>query len=402
MRIPTKGQPTLDHYVVVQPIAQGDIGAVWEGYDRRTELPVAIKVIAPGFLGEPEAVRRLMRETAILSSLNHRNIVHCVEVVQTRNGQPAIVMELLSGVPLSAFEGRPYPELLPLLIQTLMGAGYLKSKSIVHRDLSMMNVMVVLENQRRLVKIVDFGVAKLLSDVTTRPGLATGKLAFTAPELFLSGKVDWRSDVYSLGVIFHRLLTGRPPLTVAHEDNYYEWATAHQSPPALSLEPPAGLPPLPEELEAVVRMMLAADPAERGQGYDGLIATLDRIQRETWRKGLEPSADLLSTLPEPPAAPAASTLLDAPAQPDETPVPSAPAATPSGDLQLTVSDAERDNELRRRARALFLLASAILLLAFLLGLAWWLSRVRLNAGGRAEPAPARSVPGRGIHGDRVT
>ncbi len=279
------------------------MGLVYLAHDRRTGLPVAIKVMSR-WAADPELHARFLKENRILSSLNHRNIVRCYEITESREGTPSIVMEYVDGVDFRAFEGRPYPELLPLMIQALMGLAYLRSQSILHRDLSSNNIFVTLENQTRVTKILDFGVAKILQqqaadgDVKTRTGQFLGKFAFASPEHFRPSTVDWRSDVYSLGVIFHRLLTHSPPITVARKSNYYDWMVAHQKDTVFEVLAPPGLPKLPEPLQAVVRRMLARDPDDRPQSYEEIIHVLDRVQRGLAPE-LEPDPFDLRTLPPP-------------------------------------------------------------------------------------------------------
>ena len=158
------------------------MGLVYLAHDRRTGLPVAIKVMSRWSV-DPELQARFLKENRILSSLNHRNIVRCYEITESREGTPSIVMEYVDGVDFRAFEGRPYPELLPLMIQALMGLAYLRSQNILHRDLSSNNIFVTLENQTRVTKILDFGVAKILQqqavdgDVKTRTGQFLGKFS---------------------------------------------------------------------------------------------------------------------------------------------------------------------------------------------------------------------------------
>ena len=279
------------------------MGLVYLAHDRRTGLPVAIKVMSRWSV-DPELQARFLKENRILSSLNHRNIVRCYEITESREGTPSIVMEYVDGVDFRAFEGRPYPELLPLMIQALMGLAYLRSQNILHRDLSSNNIFVTLENQTRVTKILDFGVAKILQqqavdgDVKTRTGQFLGKFSFASPEHFRASTVDWRSDVYSLGVIFHRLLTQTPPITVARKSNYYDWMMAHQKDPVFEVLPPPGVPPLPDPLRAVVRQMLARNPDDRPQSYEEIIHVLDRIQRGL-PSALEPDPFDLRTLPPP-------------------------------------------------------------------------------------------------------
>ncbi len=290
--------PKFEHYTVTRVLGEGGMGVVYEGQDRRTELPVAIKVMSRHRLSDPDLQKRFLKENEILSSLNHRNIVRCYEITRALEGTPSIVMEYLDGVDFRAFEGRPFPELLPLMIQACMGLSYLRLRNILHRDLSSNNILVVLERGKRLVKIVDFGVAKIL-DEARRDGELEEPCALAAPELFLTHAIDWRADVYSLGVIFHRLLTKRMPLRVERAANYYEWVMAHQRPIELDISAPEGAPPLPEDLRAIVKRMLAKDPAERPPSYEWIIGALDTIHRELTRAGKVPDPDTLVELPPP-------------------------------------------------------------------------------------------------------
>jgi len=296
--------PTFDNYSVLRVLGEGGMGIVYLGHDLRADLPVAIKVMSKR-LTDPVQQKRFLQENEILSELNHRNIVRCFEIVRTREGVPSIVMEYLDGVDLRSFEGRPYPELLPLLIQVVMGMKYLKSRNILHRDLSSNNILVTLDNGKRLAKILDFGVAKVLrdqpreGDIRTLTGLFLGKFSFASPELFFAKEVDWRSDIYSLGVIFHRLLTGRSPVRVERANNYYEWVMAHQRPQEIDVEALPGLPPLPESLRQIVLRMLARNPDDRPQSYDEIIDALDGLQRGVHEQGLEPDATTLAALPLP-------------------------------------------------------------------------------------------------------
>ena len=214
-------------------------------------------------------------------------------------------MEYLDGVDFRAFEGMPYPELLPLMMQAAMGLKYLKRRNVLHRDLSSNNIMVILENQKRMVKILDFGVAKVLSDTTsggesqTQTGQFLGKFSFASPELFSSLKVDWQSDVYSLGVIFHRMLTGKYPIRTERTGNYYEWVVAHQQPREFPMSSPKGLPEVPGPLKDIVRRMLARNPKDRPGSYDEIIERFDFLQRGASDAGLEPDSTTVSNLPLP-------------------------------------------------------------------------------------------------------
>ncbi|MCC6131189.1 MAG: protein kinase [Acidobacteria bacterium] len=268
--------PEFQYYSIDRLLGEGGMGVVYLATDRRTDLQVAIKLISRR-MRDAELLARFLRENAILSSLNHRNIVRCYEVTQSLDGIPALVMEYLDGVDMRAFEGRPFPELLPLMNQVLLGMEYLRSNGIVHRDVSSNNVLVILENQKRLAKIVDFGIAKLLEDSSrdastqTQTGQFLGKFAFAAPEQFRSHEVTWQADVYSLGVVFFRLLTGRPPLQIERPNNYFEWMIAHSREHSLDFQAPPGCPPIPLPLQETIRSMLAPEPRDRPNSYQAII-----------------------------------------------------------------------------------------------------------------------------------
>lgn len=278
------------------------MGIVFLAEDRRTHLPVAVKVMSRS-LTDPELQARFMKENQILASLNHRNIVRCYEITRSREGLPTIVMEYVKAVDFGAFEGRPFPELIPLMVQAAMGLAYLKERNILHRDLSPNNIMVTLQDERRLVKILDFGVAKVLQEGSggelTQTGEFLGKLAYASHELLTFGQVDFRSDIYSLGVIFFRLLTKRRPINVQNSRNYLEWVMAQENRAPIDFTAPEGNPPIPEPLQALVLKMLAKKSEDRPQGYEEIIDALVAAQSEAEKAGLVPDPETVSTLPSP-------------------------------------------------------------------------------------------------------
>jgi serine/threonine protein kinase len=319
--------PEFDYYEVSSVLGEGGMGIVYKARDRRTGLPVAVKVMSKRF-NDPDLQFRFVRENEILASLNHRNIVRCYDVTRARDGTPSLVMEFVDGVDFRSFEGLPFPELLPLMLQTLLGMRYLRAQNIVHRDLSSNNILVCLESESRLVKIVDFGIAKILydapsgGDILTQTGQFLGKFSFASPELLLGAPFDWKSDVYSLGVIFYRLLTGQFPVRVERSGNYFEWVMAHQRQHEFDFVVPEGCPPLPPELSEAVRSMLAKNPDDRPGSWEELIATFDGVQRAIFAKGLAPNPAEVKVLPPKRAEPLSS-------RPGHgTPADSSPKGTP--------------------------------------------------------------------------
>ena len=265
------------------------MGIVYRAVDERDGKTVALKVIreteVAGDESAPhvaEARVRFTREAEILKGLLHANIVTFHEIGE-EDGTPYLAMEYLEGRPIGAYSGRPFTETLPLLIQAANGMEYLASRGIVHRDLSPDNVFVVEAGGERNVKLLDFGIAKLFESATTDSLTATGfflgKVAYGSPEqlgsLGQGAPLDWRSDVYSLGVIFYQVLAGRRPFEGRAPVEYIA-AHLNLSPPPVAAPP--GSPALPMELVRLIGQMLEKRREDRPQSYreitDRLVATL--------------------------------------------------------------------------------------------------------------------------------
>jgi len=216
----------IAHFRILKRIGRGGMGIVYQAVDERDERTVALKVIreaeGPGDESAAhlaEARVRFDREAAILKSLLHVNVVSFFEIGE-EDGTPWLSMEYLDGEPLTSFAGRPWTETVPLLVQAAHGLEYLSSRGIVHRDLSPDNILVLERGGDQVVKLLDFGVAKLFGKTSgleslTAAGFFLGKVAYGSPEQLGSlgngAALDWRSDVYSLGVIFYQVLAGHRP-----------------------------------------------------------------------------------------------------------------------------------------------------------------------------------------------
>lgn len=260
---------------------------------------VALKVLSgSAFSSADDSARRFLRETRILEKLRHPNIVSFYEV-GLHDGRPYFAMELLSGSPLTAFAGRPWVETLPLLVQICDGMEYLASRSVVHRDLSPDNVFVVDDAAGHRAKILDFGIAK---DTTaeetlhnfTKTGLLMGKPPYWSPEqigtLENDEALDWRSDVYTLGVIFYRILSGHPPF---HAESPVGYIPLHLDATPPPLAAPDGLPAIPDEVAEVVLRMMSKKREDRPQSYREIVDVLERALHrrgsgEIPRPGLNP------------------------------------------------------------------------------------------------------------------
>lgn len=266
------------------------MGIVYRAVDERDGRLVALKVIRESETSgvedaahAHEARVRFDREAGILQSLLHVNVVAFYEIGE-EDGTPYLAMEYLDGVPLTTYAGRPWTETVPLLVQAAHGLEYLSSRGIVHRDLSPDNVLVIRRGRDRIVKLLDFGVAKMFErgaglESLTATGFFLGKVAYASPEqlgaLGARSVLDWRSDAYSLGVIFYQVLSGRRPFegTVP-----VEYIAGHLNMLAAPVAAPPGEPALPMEIVRLVARMLQKRREDRPESWreiiDGLVAVL--------------------------------------------------------------------------------------------------------------------------------
>lgn len=209
-------------YRLTRKIGDGGMGEVYaaDALDGSATQKLAVKILLPEFLGEPTVLSRFLDEARTSQRLIHPNIVRVFECLTAEDGSPYIVMELLEGVPLSAYTqngGRvPMTQAVPILQGILAGLAAAHAQSIVHRDLKPENVFLTRDAHGQFhVKVLDFGIAKVM-DVAggmgnkTRTGMLLGTPAYMSPEQIKSAKdVDVRADLWSAGVMFYEMLTGR-------------------------------------------------------------------------------------------------------------------------------------------------------------------------------------------------
>jgi eukaryotic-like serine/threonine-protein kinase len=296
----------IGHYVPLRKLGQGGMGIVYCARDERDESRlVALKVISQTATGaKDETGKRFQREARILEGLRHPNIVSFYEVgVQGTQGYFA--MELLSGSTLSPYCGRPWYEVLPLFVQVCAGMRYLAARRIVHRDLSLDNIFIVNQDGQRIAKILDFGIAKDTAREETlhnftRTGLLMGKPMYWSPEqigtLGPGEKIDFRSDVYTLGVIFYRVLSGKLPF---HSDSPIGYINLHLTEPPEPLVAAPGAPELPASLTALIHKMLEKDREERPQSYKEIVEVFHSLLGQELTDVEQWSQELLYTTDAP-------------------------------------------------------------------------------------------------------
>ncbi len=213
-------------YKLLEPIGEGGFGKVYMAEQTRpVRRLVALKIIKPG-MDTSQVIARFESERQALALMSHPNIAQIIDGGETESGQPYFVMELVRGVPITAFcDGNHLParERLKLFISVCQAIQHAHHKGVIHRDVKPSNVMVTLNDGAPVVKIIDFGVAKAVAQRLTEKTLFTaygqmvGTPAYMSPEQASMSMldVDTRSDIYSLGVLLYELLTGTTPIESA-------------------------------------------------------------------------------------------------------------------------------------------------------------------------------------------
>jgi serine/threonine protein kinase len=262
---------------------------VYRATDMRLHRDVALKVLPEDLTHDAERKRRFIQEAQAASALEHPHIA-VIHDVDEADGLTFIAMELIRGQKLSDVLARQRPpaaRALELATEVASGLARAHEKGIVHRDLKPANVMVTDEGH---AKIIDFGIAKLLEPIAvvtsaptaeredTAPGVVLGATAYMSPEQARGEEVDHRSDIFSLGILLHEMLSGQPPF---HGRSSLETASAilHQPAPRLPSFGPSVTADAAHEIQRIVDKCLAKDPPDRYQGLKDVVVDLRAARR---------------------------------------------------------------------------------------------------------------------------
>jgi serine/threonine protein kinase/tetratricopeptide (TPR) repeat protein len=286
---PAEGEITtgrsIGHYRVLSKLGDGGMGVVYSARDERLDRVVALKFLPPHLSLRDEAKQRFLIEAQAAAALDHANICTVHEIGQTPQGQLFIAMPLYDGETVKQRLARGVPsteEAINIVIQAARGLAKAHDRGIVHRDIKPANLIVTSDG---VLKIVDFGIAKLADVTMTRPGDAHGTLAYMSPEQTRGEHVDGRSDIWSLGIVLYELLTGRRPFGGATDQLV---AQSINTAPLPHVQPETDAEALP--IGGILQRMLAKERSERYTHATDLIRELERYLSERARRARERTA----------------------------------------------------------------------------------------------------------------
>ena len=260
---------TISHYKILEKIGEGGMGVVYKAEDKKLKRTVALKFLPPEWTHEPEAKKRFLREAQAAAALDHPNICTIYEI-NSAKGKIFISMAYIKGQTLKhKLESGPLEiqDAQGIIMQIALGLHEAHQNGIVHRDIKPGNIMLT---EKGLAKITDFGLAKLETGADmTRTIRIMGTVAYMSPEQARGEKVDLRSDIWSVGVMFYEMLTGKLPFS---RDTYQAslYAVMQDDPEPLS----SYLSGIPEMLQMVIAKSLEKDVSKRYQSLMDVIQDL--------------------------------------------------------------------------------------------------------------------------------
>ncbi len=289
-------------YRVTRALGAGAMGKLYEAEHVRLARPFAIKVLHEAFADKRDALVRFEREARAAARIRSDHVVDVVDVLTAPDGRPCIAAEKLEGEDLQARLDRigkmPIAEAVALARHACRGLAAAHAHGVIHRDLKPSNLFLCARPDGRVtLKILDFGVAKLMDEgELTRAGAVVGTPAYMAPEQARgSSSVDARADVYAVGAVLYRMLTGHAPYSGSDPT-----ATLARLLEGAPVRPRVLDPEIPEGVESVLQRAMSRDPSERPASaleLEAELATFDTAgavaadtAARTWRRdGVEPS-----------------------------------------------------------------------------------------------------------------
>jgi serine/threonine protein kinase len=333
------GKVVQGRYEIVRRLGAGGMGVVFLARHIHLDKHFALKIISPRFLDEPEIAQRFLLEARAASKIDHVNVVSITDFGPPEDGPTFFAMELLDGEDLAKLIARegplPWTRALPIATQIARALAAAHQRGVVHRDIKPQNcVRITRDDNPDFIKVLDFGLAKVLSATANSAWTVGGSPGYIAPEIYRGGKTDHRVDIYALGALLHTLLIGRLPAQTPDDV---------QLPPGAPILHLADLPPRLRELLA---RATHEDPAQRHPTAEALVAdlettraalehpvpaTIPRASRR-WPLALAAAAltvplVLLQLRPGEPAPQPTASRSEQPVPPDTRPVPTKPVSS---------------------------------------------------------------------------
>lgn len=265
---------TIDRYKIIAEIGRGGMAIVYRAVDTTLDRSVAIKIIIPEYANKEKLLKRFGREAKILAKLSHSNLVKVLDYGEYE-GSPYIIMEYIPGGTLGSRLGKPinYGEAAAILAPVARALNYAHQQKVVHRDVKPVNILI---NESGQALLSDFGILKLMDTDETQGLTGTGKIvgtpSYMSPEQIRGKAIDGRSDIYSLGIVFFEMITGKKPYTA---NTPIELSLKHLNDPiprARQL-----VRDLPTEVEQVLSKAMAKKPEERYQSMSAFANDLEKI-----------------------------------------------------------------------------------------------------------------------------
>lgn len=259
----------VGHYLIEGMIGAGGMGMIHKAKDTRLGRYVALKCLPPHLTADKQNRERFLNEARAVSRLDHTNICTLYEIGETKDKELFIALPFYDGYTLDKQINNgpiPYEDVIAIMLQICEGLHSAHSHEIVHRDIKPANIIITTEN---IVKILDFGIAKVSGVNLTSTGVSLGTVAYMSPEQLEGKKVDARTDIWAVGVLIYEMLTGKRPFT------------GNQAPAIIHAVLYADLPDfklptqIPESLTEVLKKSLARDINAR---YPSLLEMMEDLR----------------------------------------------------------------------------------------------------------------------------
>ena len=268
---------TISHYTIIDKLGSGGMGVVFKALDQKLDRIVALKFLPPSYSSDNEIKERFIQEAKAVSKLQHNNICTIHEISETDDGQLFICMDYYEGKSLKEkleYGKLELNEALDITIQICEGLKNAHEKNIVHRDIKPANIYITKDG---IVKILDFGLAKIKGEThLTKAGSTLGTTAYMSPEQAKGESVDQRTDIWSLGVVFYQMISGKLPFKGEY-DQAIIYSILNKSPEELNTA---------KKIKNFVYKCLQKKSSNRYQSIDEILVEFNLISPDSVKKNI--------------------------------------------------------------------------------------------------------------------